>query len=132
MNINARQIKAIHALRRKLDLSDDEYRAIIQKNSSKELSFEEAKEVISALIRATGKTVQPVDVRPGYATRKQINMLLSMWYEVSVVPPKERRAAFDKFLRNRFGIGCLNWLPKDMVSKVKCTLEAMKGKSKCQ
>jgi hypothetical protein len=48
MNINARQIKAIHALRRKLDLSDDEYRAIIQKNSSKELSFEEARR-LSAL-----------------------------------------------------------------------------------
>ena len=94
-------------------------------NSSKELSFEEAKEVINAMIRATGKSGD----RPGYATRKQIAMLLAMWHEVSVAPPKEQRAAFDKFIRNRFGIGCLNWLPKDMVGKVKCTLEAMKGKA---
>lgn len=132
MNINARQIKAIHALRKKLDLSDDEYRAIIKKNSSKELSFEEAKEVINAMIRATDKSVRLYGDRPGYATRKQIAMLLAMWHEVSVAPPKEQRAAFDKFIRNRFGIGCLNWLPKEMVGKVKCTLEAMKGQSKCQ
>ena len=31
MNINARQIKAIHALRRKLDLSDDEYNSKLLK-----------------------------------------------------------------------------------------------------
>lgn len=133
MNINARQIKAIHALRGKLDLSDKEYRELLKKPSSKDLSFEEAKEIISAMVRAAGQTVPQIHIdRPGYASKKQINMLLAMWHDVSVAPLKERRTAFDKFLRNRFGIGCLNWLPKDMVGKIKCTLEAMKGKGKCQ
>jgi hypothetical protein len=135
--VTQRQIRAIHALTRKIGLDDDDYRILLGAfkvkstnkcaTSSKDLDFNQANQLISELVKLGIKfgVIQEQENRPGMLTKKQEGMLRQMWASVSILPKKEQRAGFDKFLRNRFGIGCLKWLPKEQVCKVKQALSAM-------
>ncbi|HON11390.1 MAG TPA: regulatory protein GemA [Chitinispirillaceae bacterium] len=132
--ISLRQVKAVHALKSRLGFSDDDYRHLLVSNynvdSSKDLTFNQARELIDSLVRMgikEGKIVPAGEDRPGLCTKKQAGMLLAIWREVSFLPAGEQHAVFDKFIRNRFGVGCLKWLPKEMVGKVRHTLLAMKN-----
>lgn len=130
--ISLRQIKTIHTLKSRLGISDDNYRYMLESNykvqSSKSLSFQQARGLIDALVRMgirDGKIVSSFEDRPGLCTKKQRGMLMAIWSEVSFLPKDEQAAALDVFIRNRFGVGCLRWLPKGMVGKVRHTLIAM-------
>lgn len=141
VTINKNQIQIIHVLKSKLNISDDDYRSMLFDNykqrSSTRLTFDQATKLIQGLKRLAGDLNNSPwrDVRqhissdrPGMATTKQIGMLLGIWSEVSVLPPKDQRNAFEKFLINRFGIGGLRMLSKELVGQVRHALIAMKNK----
>jgi hypothetical protein len=135
--ITQRQIKAIHALKNKVKMSDDLYRHFLQSNygvsSSKNLSYENAKSAIDNMVTLAYQMgiIQPNDP-PGMATKKQQAMLIGLWKKVSNAPDDKKLSAFDTFIRNRFGVGALRWLPKEMVSKIRHTLIAMQKEKSCR
>jgi hypothetical protein len=127
------QIAMIHTLKSKIGMCDDDYRAVLGgfgAESSKDLSVPDAKAVIEALMKLvpSGSFRRRAPSAPSreVASGKQQAYIRGLWDTVSRVPEgKDREAALNAFLRKRFNISFLNWLPRESVGKVIHTLEAM-------
>lgn len=153
MNVSREQIKTIHTLKGKLALSDEEYRAMLagfDKASSKELSFNQARLLISQLADKAASIGQwkPSRKSPSrtkkekvsqrrrgsigrapieMATPAQVNAIDAMWAEVSRIKddPDARRRALDLFIHRHFRRGGLMMIEAEMVPRVMHTLEKM-------
>jgi hypothetical protein len=126
------QIQKIHVLIKKLNIPDDVYREILSEynvKSSIDLKFEHAKDFIDKLVSRCNTNGIPSSscrsARPGLATKAQIAMLYAMWQQVSTVPVEQQREAFGTFVKNRWRVDRISWLPMSDVGKIKKTLEAM-------
>jgi len=141
------QIIMIKMLQKKLELSDDEYKAILSGfgvDSCKDLSFSDAKILVDKLqAEAIAKGIwnqrkpkilkrfENLGKRKGMASPAQLRMIESMWCGVSTQPTLEdKQAAFHIFLRNRFKIERIEWLPSNMIGRVVTTIKAMQGQGK--
>jgi hypothetical protein len=136
----APQIAIIHTLISKLKISDEDYRVMLSSygmKSSKGLSFQNAKTFIQTLINMdTGKVYQPSEKpkrfsnlgnREDMAYPEQLRMIEAMWCEVSYAPTIEgKQEAFQKFIKNKWGIERVEWLPRNLVGRVVKTIQAMK------
>lgn len=126
------QVQKIHVLIKKMGITDDNYRAILSGynvRSSIDLNFGDAKNLIDKLVTQSNTMGIPSShrnsARPGTATKPQIAMLLGMWRQVSNVPADKQAGAFAVFVKNKWGVDRLEWLPQSDVGKIKKTLEAM-------
>lgn len=124
MEITKAQVKQIHVLKTKLGWDDETYRNALRPyfvNTSKELTFSEARTFISELKAAVFK-----HEIAQMATEKQRKMIIAKWYGVTrAVGVREKMTALNTFLQNRFGIKNLNALRRDSVEKVVRALTAM-------
>jgi hypothetical protein len=127
------QIAIIHTLVSKLHISDENYRDMLSGynvTSSKKLSFSAADNMVKILVDIARKNnvYKPKKSQSavGYATNAQKGMLLKMWLQVSVAP--DPRAAFRVFIKNRWSIDSVEWLPQEIVPKIKKALEGMGAK----
>ena len=141
-------IKKIHWLKSLMKMEDDEYRIILESycvKSSKELSERVAIELIGKLESMAissgctitvhhGKKKATLDTkrwdflgnREDMATPVQLRHIEGLWVQVSKQPTlKEKQDSLHVFLKNRFGIGRVEWLREDQVSKVKRAIAAM-------
>lgn len=128
----------IHTLIGKLGIPDEQYREMlsvynVQSSADKNFTVSKATEFIKLLIaKAKGTTIVTSTKKHtpvGYANDAQKSMLLKMWYQISRQPSAaEKDEAFTKFVKNRFKIENLRWLPSSSVPKIKHTLEAMGAK----
>ncbi len=147
--ISPGQIKVLHTLKSKLGIEQDVWDGILadyKVTSSTQLSFENARELASNLA-ADAKQIgvwkdferkRPAEI-DGMATPGQKDMLRRIWDRVSrTVNPDDRKRALDKMVLRITGVSKLDWLPRELVSKVKKTLDTMdiqqseKGGVSCQ
>ena len=88
--IRNRQIKYIHILKNKLNLKDEDYRILLKskfnKNSSKDLSYNQAEVLIKILDRLIND----------YATEKQKNKLNSLYSKV--YKEKDKKEFIEHYL----------------------------------
>lgn len=133
------QIKIIHMLKGASGLDDQNYRALLSSfgvSSSTALSVDDARELIKKMeylaIGAGWKSRKPMrwdhlDGRPGMATPLQLRHLEGLWVSVSRQPTlREKQESFNRFLENRFGIARIEWIPAEMVAKIKRSLIIMR------
>ena len=143
--INKRQIAIIHTLISKMQIPDDYYRDMLAAfgvSSSKNLSYHHATEFITQLVKKSqGKGVYNPTPNPdprfnargnrhGEAYPAQLRKIEAMWCEVSRMQTiEEKRAALNSFLKNKWNIERIEWLPKNLVGRVIKTIASMKGPS---
>lgn len=134
-----KQIGLIHVLVQKLGITDEDYRdmlAVYNVDSSKDSRFTvaQAKELIEHLVpkaEAFGlyQAKKTPDSSPDVASRAQKAMLFKMWCQVSRQETTEDKVtAFRTFVKARWKIDSIEWLPRSSVGKIKKTLEAMGAK----
>lgn len=136
------QIARVHMLKKEAGLSDGDYRALLggwDVESSKDLDFGEANEVIRALERMVpgqgrgsgGMKYDDLRGRRGMASPAQLRMLEAMWKDVSVFDdPKRRHEAWLRFLRNRFDRVMPEHIEATMVQRIRSALEGMRDAGK--
>jgi hypothetical protein len=124
------QIKILHVLRNVLRMSKDDWEAALSSyliKSSKDLTFDQAKEMIESLEQAAigaGVWVKKGE-RPGRATQAQLAKIRLMWDKVSRADPGEARIkALNRFV-SRYGADRVEWLPRERVFMVIKAIEAM-------
>ncbi len=125
MKITKAQIKFIHVLKSKANIDETVYRLILAKYnvlSSTELSIYQAAQLIEELKKAAGE----IRVK-NKASSAQINLIETLWKEVSYKKTdQERKKALNKFLE-RFGVSHIKWLETKTVQKVISALKTMKN-----
>lgn len=138
-NSHNHYMKLIHIAKRDLQLVDEDYRRIIiekggsASGSAKDLTDRGANLVLDHFktlgwipSKIGGQTLPGLKSRRvGMATQKQLAMLLKLW---SIAARTPTEAAFNHFLKNRFGISHYRFLSMHKVSGIKVALETMKKK----
>lgn len=155
MNITKKQVKKIHALKGAMKMEEEVYRSILGQyrvESSKDLSMDQAKELIDCLEReavemgvwttptlalprgggGSGQTLKYEELghREGMASPKQLRMIEGMWNDVTHAKGSERKkSALRKFLKRIVGVEDMTFLEVGDVRRVVRALEAMKHSS---
>ena len=147
MSITKNQIKIIHTLKNAIGISEEGYRDILQMcnvKSSKELSFEVAKEIIDRLEKYAikigvwdesrkKKRFDKLGRRPGMASPAQLRLIQTLWSNVSRAPDNASQAkALNHFLERKFIISRIEWLTAEVAGKVIKTLMAMNKQRQLQ
>lgn len=140
---NNNQKMLIHQLASLLGIPKDVYKEMLLNSynvdSSKDLSFEQAGELIKSLKKdaitaglwENKKSFQKhkynnLAGREDMATPKQLRMIEAMWADYSVMRDKDQRAkALRSFLNNRFGVSDMTFVDKKTASKLIFALEKM-------
>lgn len=143
------QIKMLHVLKSKLQLTEDEYRRRVEDmsvfgRSCKDLTFEEA-EMLIALWRGEAiekgvwkegrrrpggfkKKYENLGRRPGMGTPAQLRMIEGMWSDVSRYNHAvERERALRAFIAKRYKVSDITFLSSRDVCSVVKALESMKA-----
>ncbi len=142
--IDKQQIKRIHVLSSRLELSDATYRKWLRERygvtSSKDLSFEQAHDFIGVLeyfgvqcgyweADSNKEKYKELAGRPGMATPAQLRMIESIWVELTrPATEEERDASLRGFLFKYFKASDLRFLSDSAVNKVILALKAMKAR----
>ena len=114
---SVKQIQAIHVLKRKLGLDDEDYRRLLSSygvTSSKNLNEKNAKNLIS-LMNALANGKSPDKYRRGRATDAQLRKIKAMWIERA---RSKSMASLDKFIKHTTGIDHIEWLTVKDASRV--------------
>ncbi len=138
MKIDKQQIKKLQATRRRLGISDEDWRAIIRDyghESTTELTMEQGVKLHKWLQRQAarrGAWQKPYENLRGraaeFASPAQLRMIAAMWAEKSFLSDAgARKRALDKFVRRITGVARLEWLLADQVPKVVKAIKAMRG-----
>jgi hypothetical protein len=134
-------IKRIKTLQRAAQIEEADYRALLAGYgvaSCREMDLKQAAELISFLQKVAGqgqgshrapKRYADVGRRDAeWATAKQLRMLEAMWMEVTVQRSRKMAIeAYGTWLKNRFGIGSVEWIGREQVGKIRQALVAMRG-----
>lgn len=144
MEITKGQISKLHILKQQLRMSEEEYGAALESygvNTSKQLSYEQAADLINKLTKLLPKYLKYEEkkkykkydelgirwnekLRQHYATPKQLRMLEAMWMTSPRVEQKNEEA-FRKFVKRISGKERLEWLMMDDVRKIKKAIESL-------
>lgn len=137
--IDRGQTKAIHALKGKLGMDDETYRAALSTygvESSTALTWRQAEDLIADLRVKAGQPADrrhlprkrhaDMDGRPGMATGAQCRMLEAMWAQVSRAEPGEaREKAFNRFIKRITGVEALRFVRIFDVERLVKALQGM-------
>lgn len=127
--ITDQQRKLIHLARRRIDMTEPDYRAMLQRvagvTSSSDLDDASFSAVMEELGRLGFQTVQNAPQygeRLGWATEPQINYIRSLWRKYAGT---EDEAGMARFLEKKFKISSLRFLDSATVPKVIVTFKSM-------
>lgn len=140
-------IRVIHTLVSRLGLTDEDYRTMLwdryEATSSKNLTSRQANDLVAALhglLPAEERQTHPqpqiaagarrrfdrLGDRDGMASPRQLRMLEASWVQRSRAEDlAAKQAAFRDFLRNRFRIERVEWIPSDMVGRILRAIQAV-------
>jgi hypothetical protein len=139
--ISPRQIKIIHTLAGVLQMDKDTYRDALRitfgVDSSKELTWRQAEELIEDLQRKNGspspvkaprpKPFADLDGRPGMASGAQCRLMAVSWGEVSRAETAEAKMkALDRFIKRIAGVESIRFVKGFQVEKVMKAIGEMK------
>ena len=132
------QVKRIHVLISRMGISDEDYRARLEKEfgvrTCKALSRAQAARFIRTmepLAPAPPRRRREWKRRPGMATPAQLRKIEAMWADVSKkTTVGGRRKALGAFLEKRFGVSDLAFVTHEMPGKIIHALEAMKQQAR--
>lgn len=134
--INAQQRKLIHLAKRRIDLADADYRAMLQRvagvSSSNYLDDASFSAVMDELGRLGFQTVQNAPQygdRWGWATEPQINYIRSLWRKYAGA---EDEVGMRHFLQKHFNVSSLRFLDSATVPKVIVTFKRMAEQRKAR
>lgn len=139
--------RIIHTLVSRVGLCDEDYRAMLwdryQASSSKDLTRNQTNDLVAALHelltdeerRANPLPQIAADVRKrferlgdreGMATPAQLRMLEASWVQRSRAEDlAAKQAAFRAWLRDRFHIERIEWVPRDQVGRILRAIQAV-------
>jgi phage gp16-like protein len=127
--INDQQRKLIHLAKRKINLADADYRAMLQHvagvESSNNLDDASFSAVMAELGRLGFHTVQQAPQfgeRSGWATEAQLNYIRSLWRKYAGT---EDEVGMRHFLQKHFNVSSLRFLDSATVPKVIVTFKRM-------
>lgn len=144
MDITKEQIKRIHTLKSRIALTDEEYGSALESygvSSSKELTFEQGKDLIGRFEKLTPKEQKKPKVKSTkynklgirtnhkgehYATPKQLRMIEAMWRDNANVRNKSQEALIN-FVNKITGKNALEWLLMDDVRKIVKAITSLKN-----
>ncbi len=141
--IENKQERKLHALKDALKMTDEYYRELIDINfspakSSKELTFNQAASLISALEKRAiekgawtklkgKKTFEELGNRAGMASPSQLRLIAVLWKDVSVVRDiKGRQKELRSWLQNKFKVSDLRFINCLTAGKVIYALKRIK------
>ena len=134
--ITGAQLKKIHALRNRLLMDEDDYRAALAGfstsegkpiRSSKELSKIQASSFIDMLERVENQI--PSLRQKLYASPNQLRFVAALWKNISrAKDPVGRTRTLDAFLSRRFHVGRGRFIPRSVVPRVIKALRIMNGR----
>lgn len=142
MKSTPKQRQFIGSYRSMLGMCEDVYREILSEgygvNSSKDLTFEQASNLIQALkIQAVDcgvyqarntKNSPTFGNREGFASEAQLKKIYGMWKDVSILnTPEARSQALNELLKRVLKIDNVRFLRTEDVNKVIKLLSAMKA-----
>jgi|GEM_PF-2046900 len=132
--------RTIHALVARIGMDDGDYRAMLwdrfHANSSKDLDARQSQELVASLhqlLPADERAQHPrpqiaagarqrfehLGDRDDMATPAQLRMLEASFVQRSRAETlPEKQAAFRAWLRNRFSLDRIEWIPRDQVGKI--------------
>lgn len=127
--INAQQRKLIHHARRRIGMTELDYRAMLQRvagvtssNDLDEAGFTAAMDELGRLGFPTVQQAPQYGERPGMATPAQINYIRSLWRKYAGT---EDEAGMRRFLDKHFKVSSLRFMDLDTTSKVIVTFKKM-------
>lgn len=134
--ITDQQRKLIHLAKRRIDLADADYRAMLQRvagvSSSNDLDDASFSAVMDELGRLGFQTVQNAPQygeRLGWATEPQINYIRSLWRKYAGT---EDEAGMERFLDKHFHVSSLRFLDSVAAPKVIVTFKRMAEQRKAR
>lgn len=132
--------RTIHALVARIGMPDEDYRALLwdrfRASSSKDLTSAQTNDLVAALhalLPADQRAAHPrpqvaagarrrfesLGDRDDMATPAQLRMLEASFVQRSRAETlADKQAAFRAWLRNRFGIDRIEWIPRDQVGRI--------------
>jgi hypothetical protein len=134
------QLAKIHIAKKDLGLTDNDYRDLLSGfgvSSSKELSYNDAEELIKLLKKLGWDTKPPkkkkqldknkftgLNKRPPHlATLSQLHKVEVMWHNAS---NQKDKSSLNKFIKRIAGVDNIEWLLKADVSKIIKAIENLK------
>jgi hypothetical protein len=139
--------RVIHALLSRLNMRDEDYRTMLwdryEATSSKNLTSRQANDLVAALhelLPAEERQAHPQpQIAPGtrrrfdrlgdrdrMASPRQLRMLEASWVQRSRAEDlSAKQEAFREFLRNRFRIERIEWIPSDQVGRILRAIQAV-------
>lgn len=127
--ITQQQRKLIHLAKRRIDLADADYRAMLQRvagvGSSNDLDAASFSAAMAELGRLGFQTVQQAPQygqRSGWATEDQLHYIRSLWRKYAGT---EDEAGMERFLDKHFHVSSLRFLDSDTAPKVIVTFKRM-------
>lgn len=127
------QIKTIKTLQRHAGLDDATYRNLLRrsygKTTCKDLTYDEAHSLIVSLRVMMMQTEHRGGI-PNRLTFRQKLAILTLWQEVSYLPPGQQDAGLRAFLRRQCGVEVLDWVPASSAPSIICALRAMMRQQK--
>ncbi len=132
--INTQQCKLIHHARRRIGMTEPDYRAMLQRvagvNSSNDLDDASFTAVMEELGRLGFDTVQKAPQygeRGGMATPRQLDKIRSLWRQWA---GSEDESGLTTHLERKFKVSSLRFLDLKTASKVIYALEKMAAQRK--
>jgi hypothetical protein len=124
-----KQIGLIHVAKKKLGLTDDQYRALLlwagEVESAKDLDaagFERVMEYLTRLGFKSDWNKRTFGERPGMASPKQVDLIRELWRQFSGA---DDDAALGKWLERSFGVSSLRFVDAAAAQKAITGLRAM-------
>lgn len=132
--LKASYIKKIQTLVNVIGYDSDSYRKILSYfdvASSKDLTIEQASVLIEELEQyaikhrnwvpknKTAGNYESYRNREGFITPEQLKLIEGFWAKYSEIDSyAERKKALNTFVKNKFNISCIEWLPSATANKV--------------
>ena len=129
-----KQYRLLGVARKQLDLSDDEYRAILRNHAGVESSKDLNTDKLDAVLRAMEsmgfihvRTRRHFGERHGFATPAQISLIRRLWSVYTDDEGTDR--TLGKFLDNKFGVSDIAFLDYPTAPRVITALRAMASRA---
>ncbi len=130
------ELAKIHIAKKRLGLSDDDYRGMLREltgcESSRDLSAEERSRVIDAMKQKL--LGPPLGSRPSAAVEPQLNLIKSLWANLALygIVRDASEKALTRFARRITKIDSLRWLSATDASKVIGAMHSMLERGKAR
>ena len=134
MAVSNKKLGLIHVAKHQLHMSDEVYRALLQNSagvdSAKYLDgagFEQVMDRFEALGFKSERKKRDFGHRPGMATPKQLELIVSMWKQYANKPNEK---ALNHWLENKFKVSNIRFMNSAVAGKAITALKRMTARGK--